>query len=105
MPGMNSLAGDKVSQESAVSEIDMKKVEDIVLSVCLPGDVSSFDLRFSKDSTGEPAVWVNFHICEDYKPSAKKIEGFVALKKEVSRKILDAGVDFWPYVRLVTDKA
>lgn len=83
---------------------DREKIEKVVSNMKLPDEVRSFDLNFSEDSTGMPAVWVNLHISEDYKPSANKINKFVALKKEVSRKILDTNVETWPYVRLVTDK-
>lgn len=83
-------------RESAVSEIDMKKVEDVVLSVSLPGDVSSFDLRFSEDSTGVPAVWVNFHICEDNKPSAKRLRGSSRSKKMFRERFLMLALIFGP---------
>jgi len=83
---------------------DKERINQVLEKIKLPAEVRSFDLNFAEDSTGAPAVWVNFHIPEDYKPSAAKIDKFVAFKKEVSRKILDADVQTWPYVRLVTDK-
>jgi hypothetical protein len=83
---------------------DKERVESILGGIKMPAEVLSFDFNFSEDSTGEPAVWINLHVKEDYDPSTAKIDRFVAIKKEIARKILDAQMQSWPYVRLVTEK-
>lgn len=80
-----------------------KLIKSIVEHITLPADVRSVDFSFAEDSTGMPAVWINLHVSEDYKPSAAKMSRLGALKKDISRKIFENNVATWPYVRLVTD--
>nr|WP_315260937.1 hypothetical protein [uncultured Duganella sp.] len=82
---------------------DEKLIRDVINKINLPEEILSVDFSFSEDSTGMPAVWINLHILDDYKPSAEKISKLSALMRDISRKILDTDVISWPYVRFVTD--
>ena len=82
---------------------DEKLIKAIVDQMKLPQEVKSVDFSFSEDSTGMPAVWINLHVSQDYKPSKEKVNLLSALKKEISKKVFENNVISWPYVRLVTD--
>lgn len=80
-----------------------KRILEAIKSIALPEDVKTVDLKFSPDSTGMPAVWVNLHIDDDYHPSDAKIDRLSKACRAISDKILAMGLDSWPYVSLVTD--
>lgn len=80
-----------------------KRILDAIGSIALPDDIKKFDVKFSPDSTGMPAVWVNLHIDDDYHPSDAKIDRLRTVCSAISDKILAMGLDSFPYVRLVTD--
>lgn len=77
-------------------------IKSIIKKIQFPKDIKSVDFLFSDDSTGMPAVWINLHVAEDYKPSDAKVEMLSALKKDISKKIFEKNVASWPYIRLVT---
>ncbi|HEX8610039.1 MAG TPA: hypothetical protein VF800_01975 [Telluria sp.] len=80
-----------------------KRILEAIKSIALPEDVKKFDLKFSPDSTGMPAVWINLHIDDDYHPSDAKIDRLNEAKRAISGKLLAMELDSWPYVSLVTD--
>lgn len=82
---------------------DEKRILDAISGIALPDDIKKFDVKFSPDSTGMPAVWVNLHIDDDYHPSEAKIDRLGAARSAVSDRLLAMELDSWPYVRLVTD--
>jgi len=82
---------------------DEKVIKSIVKKIKLPEEVKSVDFSFSEDSTGMPAVWINLHVSEDYRPSAEKVSKLSAFKKDISKKIFENNVTSWPYIRLITD--
>ncbi len=80
-----------------------KRIRQAIKNIALPDDVKTVDLKFSPDSTGMPAVWVNLHIDDDYDPSDAKIGRLSEARRAISDKLLTMELDNWPYVRLVTD--
>jgi len=80
-----------------------KLIKSIIKKIKLPKEVKSIDFAFSEDSTGMPAVWINLHVSEDYKPSADKVNRLSAARKDISKRILEQNITSWPYVRLIAD--
>lgn len=80
-----------------------KRILGAIRSMTLPEDVKKFDLKFSPDSTGMPAVWVNLHIEDDYHPGDAKISRLSEARRAISDKLLGMGLSSWPYVKLATD--
>jgi hypothetical protein len=78
-------------------------IRDAVSKMTLPKEVKSIDFSFSEDSTGMPAVWINLHVAEDFKPSAAKVNKLSAVKKDISKRIFETNAVAWPYIRLVTE--
>jgi hypothetical protein len=81
-------------------EIIIRKVLD---DMDLSADIHGYDLAFTPDSTGMPAVYINLHITDDYHPSKEKIDRFSNLRRAITDKLLDRGLENYPYVRLVAD--
>jgi len=75
----------------------------IVKGTKLPKEVTTFDLTFANDSTGQPAVWVNLHVKNDLRPTPEKVQRLTAARKAISEKIFKKHLTRWPYVQLVTD--
>jgi hypothetical protein len=80
-------------------KIIRKILDDMDLSEYIHG----YDLAFTPDSTGMPAVYINLHITDDYHPSKEKISRFSKIRRAITDNLLDRGLDNYPYVRLVTD--
>ena len=80
-----------------------KLIRSILKNIKLPVEVKSFDLAFSEDSSGMPAVWINLHVDNDNKPSADKVNRLRAVRRDISRRIVEKQSTPWPYVQFVTD--
>lgn len=83
---------------------DTQTIELVLKSVLrLPTDVKSYDLEFTEDSTGVPAVWINLKVDEDNNPSTSKVETLVQLKRRITSALFEKEIASWPYVRYVSD--
>jgi hypothetical protein len=80
-----------------------KIILDVLKDMELPQDVTTYDLRFSPDSTGIPSVYVNLHIANDNHPSKEKISRLSKARRAITDKLLAKGLENYPYVKLVTD--
>lgn len=76
-----------------------KVLEDIDLSA----DVQKYEVSFSPDSTGMPSVYIKLHIADDFHPSKEKISRLSRLRRAITDKLLDQGLDNYPYVKLVAE--
>ena len=68
-------------------------------------DFHVFDLQFNDDWTGQPGVWVWIHLNPNYLTSKAAIEVSTVLMMKVSRALLDANLNLFPYVGFREDKA
>ncbi|UOD27820.1 hypothetical protein INH39_20285 [Massilia violaceinigra] len=80
-----------------------KRILEAINSIALPEDVKTVGLKFSPDSSGMPAVWVNLHIDDADDPSDARIGRLSEARRAISDKLLAMERDNWPYVRLVAD--
>jgi len=78
-------------------------IRDVLKHIKMPTDVLSFDLSFSEDSSGAPAVWVLLQVKDDYKPSEEKVNRFKDLRAKIMEGILEKNLPIWPHVRLIAD--
>ena len=81
---------------------DAQTIKLVLKSVHLPADVKSYQLEFTEDSTGMPAVWINLKVDEDNTPSDTKIEKLAQLKRRITSALFEKEITSWPYIRYVS---
>lgn len=81
---------------------DAQTIKLVLASVRLPDDVKSYNLVFTEDSTGVPAVWINLKVDEDNNPSNSKVEKLVQLKRRITSALFEKEIASWPFVRYVS---
>lgn len=81
---------------------DAQTIKRVLASVRLPDDVKSYDLEFTEDSTGVPAVWINLKVDVDNNPSTSKVEKLVQLKRRITSALFEKEIASWPFVRYVS---
>lgn len=69
--------------------------------ILLPTEVKSYELVFSEDSSGAPAVFVNLRVDDDKKPSKEKIDRLRTIRKKIALEIVGKQAEYYPYVRFV----
>jgi hypothetical protein len=77
---------------------EVRKIHDLVKRHKSPANVRSFEVRFGKDSTGDPAVWIRFLVDDDLNPSQKQISQLTEFGNKVRSELLGADIRYWPYV-------
>lgn len=75
-------------------------VDEILKGRHLPETVRTYTIRIGEDSEGDPAVWVEFVVDNDLKPSKAKLNELTELVDSVSRELISRYPQRWPYVRL-----
>lgn len=81
-----------------ISAEEARKVHKLIRKRRLPADVKSFEVRFGKDATGDPAIWIWFLVDDDINPSAEKISRLSEFGDLVRSDLLGADLRYWPYV-------
>lgn len=63
-----------------------------------PKDVRGFDLKFERNSAGEPAVWVIF-LVKDQDVSDSKFRLLNEFGEQIRSKIFESDLPYWPYIQ------
>ena len=82
------------------SEMDQQKVHDILAGFVLPNEIEKLDTVFGLDSTGDPAVWLTFHVRDTAKIGQNELERLTRFLSEVTSALLQANIAAFPYTRL-----
>ncbi|QJE02522.1 hypothetical protein HH212_22935 [Massilia forsythiae] len=82
---------------------DEKIIREVIERIEWPDDIHGYDLEFTPDWSGAPSVYINLHIDDDYHPSKDKIGRLSRVRREIADELLDMGLDYFPYVKLVAE--
>jgi len=82
------------------SEIDRDKVNEILARFALPEEVERVDITFRDDHTGDPSVFLTFHVKDDAKISPEDLKRLSEFLGTIRSAMLDDGVGGFPYTRL-----
>ncbi len=88
----------QASQPSA--EVDQQKVQEILARFTLPPEVERVETRFGSDHTGDPAVYVNFHIRMDVKLGREEIKRLSRFSSAVASALYKGDIGGFAYTRL-----
>jgi hypothetical protein len=90
-------------QAPAVSISEEKRLIDEALGALrFPENVTGYSVKFDKEPSGDPAVWIDFLVQADDDVALPKSE-ISALSKfanKVRVLLLEQHIQSWPYVRL-----
>jgi hypothetical protein len=81
---------------------DANIIKIVLNSLHMPDDVKSYNLKFTEDSTGVSAVWINLKVANNSTPSDSKIRKLAQLKRQITSALFEKGIVNWPYVRYVS---
>lgn len=89
-----------MSVDTAKSELDQQRVDAVLSKLTIPSEIERWDTRFGKDSTGDPAAWITFHVRPDVNVDKNKLNELNQFLWEVTRKLLQDDVEGFPYTIL-----
>ena len=64
-----------------------------------PG-IEATTVELGDDHTGDPAMWVVFHLRQGFEPDTSWIESFSDYSTKTVLRLLDGGLSRFPYTRL-----
>ncbi len=88
---------DTTQQEVA---IDKQKVAAILAQFELPPEIVRVDTNYGKDHTGDPAVFLTFHLHQGVHASREEIKPISRFVHRVAATLLNGNIGGFPYTRL-----
>jgi hypothetical protein len=82
------------------TEIDSAKVEAILDRFAAPEEISRIETIYGTDHTGDPAVFLTFHVKDQAKISQADIRRLSSFLSEVTSALLNEGIGGFAYTRL-----
>ena len=99
---MKSKAGTDLRERTdlagAASVAEARRVRSLVNRQKRPPGVATWEANYGEDSTGDPAVWIWFHVKDEDKIPQRRIEELADFVESVRSRLLDAKIGRWPYV-------
>lgn len=89
---------DSLSQ--ATPEAQKDQAQNILRRLQLPPEISDIDVRLGTDTSGEPALWLVFHVRPGIETGKSEVEKLTRFTYEVQSKIFDDGILLFPYTVL-----
>ena len=80
--------------------IDKQRVAAILAQFDLPPEIVSVDTDYGSDHTGDPAVFLTFHLHEGVQASREEIKPISRFVHQVAAALLNFNVGAGPYTRL-----
>ncbi|MBW4039783.1 MAG: hypothetical protein HIU91_13115 [Acidobacteria bacterium] len=80
--------------------IDQERVREILARFVLPEEIERFDTRFGLDHTGDPAVFITFHVKDEAKIGREEIRRLSSLLSEITSALVNGGIGGFAYTRL-----
>lgn len=77
---------------------EVNQIYDLIGRHGWPADVRTFEVKFGKDSTDDPAVWIWYLVQDDHNPSAEKITKLNQFANSVRDDRFKANIKYWPYI-------
>ena len=77
-----------------------KRIEAALGEIPYPEWIVTWDFELGSDEDGTPAVWLNVYADEEAAPKGALALNAARLTQELRKKLAEARIDRWPYVRL-----
>ncbi|HZL27710.1 MAG TPA: hypothetical protein VFC39_14385 [Acidobacteriaceae bacterium] len=81
-------------------EIDQDKVKEILARFALPDEIERVETTFKEDHTGDPSVYLTFHVREGAKIGREDITRLSKFLSTIASAMLNEGIGGFPYTRL-----
>ncbi len=88
----------KVTEDK--DQVEKEKAEQLIAETPLMDGVESISVELRDDSTGDPAMWLVFHLRSDLKVDVPWIQRFNEYSGQIQMRILHSGLTRFPYTRL-----
>jgi hypothetical protein len=86
------------AKDIGVSPYEVRQIQKIVKSHRVPADVQGVEVKFGRDWTGAPAVWIQFLVENDLNPSEHKITQLNEFVNSIRGDLLKTKPVYWPHV-------
>jgi hypothetical protein len=81
-------------------ELEKAAAEKILAAEPKFPEIVSTTVELGDDHTGDPAMWIVFHVRQGFEPDEAWVHGFSPYATKVSLKLLHSGLKRFPYTRL-----
>jgi hypothetical protein len=89
-----------MSVDTAKVEVNQQKVKAALQSFAIPTEIQRWETKFGTDSTGDPAVWITFHVKPDVNVDAAKLKELDQFLSTVTSRLLQEDIAGFPYTLL-----
>ena len=88
----------KVSDEQ--DQLEKEKAEQIIADTPLMDGIESVSIELGDDQSGDPAMWLVFHLQRDLQADDPWLKRFNEYTSKIDMRIIDSGLTRFPYTRL-----
>jgi len=88
----------RVSEEEGL--LEKEKAEQIIAETPLMDGIERITVELGDDHTGDPAMWLVFHMRRDLEPDDQWLRRLNEYSGQLGLKIIDSGLTRFPYTRL-----
>lgn len=81
-------------------QLEKAKAEQIIADTPLMDGIESISVELGEDHTGDPAMWLVFHLHRDLVADTQWHERFYEYSRQLDRSIIDDGLKRFLYSRL-----
>jgi hypothetical protein len=81
-------------------QLEKAKAEQIIADTPLMDGVESISVELGEDHTGDPAMWLVFHLRPDLEADKQWHQRFYEYSRKIDRSIIDNGLQRFLYTRL-----
>ena len=81
-------------------QLEKQKAEQIIAGTPLMDGIESISVELGDDQSGDPAMWLVFHLKHDLKADDHWLERFNNYSGQIDMKIIQSGLTRFPYTRL-----
>jgi len=81
-------------------QLEKEKAEQIIADTSLMDGIESISVELGDDNTGDPAMWLVFHMRHDLEPDDEWFKRFNEYSGQLDMRIIHSGLTRFPYTRL-----
>jgi hypothetical protein len=85
--------------DAATKAADEAKVRAILQQWTFPPNVRGWELNFTEDQSGDPAVYITFRVDDALNPSEETMRNVNDFSFRLHRQLMDADLAHFPYFR------
>jgi hypothetical protein len=81
-------------------QLEKEQAEQIIADTPLMDGIESISVELGDDHTGDPSMWLVFHMWRDLEPDDEWFRRFNQFSHRLGMRIIHSGVIRFPYTRL-----